>query len=696
MSHKKITRRNFLILSATGLSAAALAACAAPAAPTAAPENTAPPAPAAATDTPVAIKAVEATSTPVPTVEASKYKEAPKLADMVAAGKLPTVDKRLPQDPMVIQPVDSVGKYGGTMNLLTQDSAELGNVQLKFYDPPIRWKPDMTGYEAGLASSYEWSADGKTFTFHFRKDVKWSDGEPFTTADLKFWWNDLVNDPDYGKLYSSPWYFVNKEGTRVVDVSFPDDFTMVWTSSGDPIYIAPLILAQGFWEWNPVMKPMHYLKQFHTKYTPTAKPEDMEKMDKWYRTPGYPCLMAWQCVNVAEDGTKATFERNPYYWKVDTDGNQLPYIDTVSVDIVKDPKLALLQTSQGKYEVMFRGAGASPNDIPFLNEQAATGGYHLLKNWNNGSGSWPAYMINQDYTAGGKNYPDDTPEHAKEIHDLLCDKNFRRGLAISVDRKRMIQVVWGGIGNPVGATISPQSWHFASPKGQEVFKDWQTRYAGYDADKATQYFTDAGMKKGADGFYTLPSGKPFTLVVDVTDWPGQKISEDAGAEIQKQFEAAGIKTDLKNVIGQPDANERQIQGYYMLRCSEASEMDLWTYPDEVFPVRNNREWPLEGHWRETSGAEGIKPLPGSPAEKLQALYDKGLAEPDIQKRHEIVWEAVGVHLEEGPFILGISGDQQVPVVVKDYMRNILDFGVIGPWAPGTPGNQHPAQWWMEI
>ncbi|MBE3144764.1 MAG: hypothetical protein IMZ61_12715 [Planctomycetes bacterium] len=690
MRNKKITRREFLIVSATGLSAAALAACAAPATPTAAPENT------VASDTPVAIKAVEATSTPVPTVEASKYKEAPKLADLVKAGKLPPVDKRLPQDPMVIKPVDTIGKYGGTMNLLTQDSAELGNIQLKFYDPPIRWKPDMTGYEPGLAASYEWSADGKTFTFHFRKDVKWSDGEPFTTADLKFWWGDLVNNADYGKLYSSPWYFVNKEGMRVVDVSFPDDFTMVWTSSGDPIYIAPLILAQGFWEWNPLMKPMHFLKQFHTKYTPSAKPEDMEKNDKWYMTPGYPCLMAWQCVTMAADGTRVTFERNPYYWKVDTDGNQLPYLDSVSVDILKDPKLALLQTSQGKYEVMFRGAGASPNDIPFLTEQAATGGYHLLKNWNNGSGSWPAYMINQDYTAGGKNYPDDTPDHAKEIHDLLNDKNFRRGLAAAIDRKRMIQVVWGGIGNPVGATISPQSWHFASPEGQKVFHDWQTRYAGSDPVQAAKYFADAGMKKGADGYYTLPSGKAFTLVVDVTDWPGQKISEDAGAELQQQYDAIGIKTDLKNVIGQPDANERQIQGYYMLRTSEASEMDLWTYPDEVFPVRNNREWPLEGHWRETAGAEGIKPLPGSPAEKLQALYDKGLTEPDIQKRHEIVWEAVGVHLDEGPFILGISGDQHVPIVIKDTMRNILDFGVIGPWAPGTPGNQHPAQWWMEV
>ncbi len=634
MEKRRLTRRKFIKLGLTTAGAFAITACAQQQAATT-PAATEQP----ATNTPVAIQANEATSTPVPT-PTSAYKEAPMLADLVNSNNLPPVSERLPSNPMIVAPVKSTGKYGGTMNLVTMDSSGLGNIRMKFYDPPIRWKVDLTGYEPGLANAYEWSSDGKVFTLYFRKDLKWSDGVPFTTADLKFWWEDLVNNEEYGTFYISPWYFNNKEGERIVDVTFPDDYTMVWTSSSDPLYIAPYVLAQGFWEWEPIMKPMHYLKKFHTKYTPDAKIEDMETNDQWWQNPDYPCLMAWHCSSLAADGTSITFERNPYYWKVDTEGNQLPYIDKVVVSLVKDPQVALLQTSQGAYDVVFRGADASPNDFPFLSEQAASGGYHLLKNWMHGTGSWPAFLINQDYVEGGKNYPDDTPEYAKEIHDLLRDKNFRKGIAFSIDRQRMINVVWGGVGKPVGATISPQSWHFTSEKGQAVFKEWQEAYAGYDVSKAEMYFSDAGITKGSDGFYTLPSGKPFALLIDVTDWPGRKISEDACAELKKQLEEIGIKTELKNVIGLPDSDARQIAGLYMIRTSEASEMDLWTYPDEIFPVRNNRAFPLEGNWRATAGKEGVKPEPNSPAEKLQALYDLGLNEPDIEKRHEIVWDAV--------------------------------------------------------
>ena len=123
-----------------------------------------------------------------------------------------------------------------------------------------------------------------------------------------------------------------------------------------------------------------------------------------------------------------------------------------------------------------------------------------------------------------------------------------------------------------------------------------------------------------------------------------------------------------------------------------------TYPDWLFPIVNRYYMPLEGKWyakgKDTCVPDpaipydcGVKPEDGSPAQKLQALYDKGVNEPDEANRHEIVWEAIQINIDEGPFIIGISGDQPMPIVVKDYMRNILDYGVVGPWAPATPGNQ---------
>ena len=113
-------------------------------------------------------------------------------------------------------------------------------------------------------------------------------------------------------------------------------------------------------------------------------------------------------------------------------------------------------------------------------------------------------------------------------------------------------------------------------------------------------------------------------------------------------------------------------------------------------MRNNRAWPLEGRYRETGGEEGWEPQPGTTyAYELQQLYDKGLATASIDERHKIVWEAIQIHIDHGPFMIGSSGDQQMPVVVRNGFHGIPDLVILGPWAPGSPGNLNPEQFWME-
>jgi hypothetical protein len=92
---------------------------------------------------------------------------------------------------------------------------------------------------------------------------------------------------------------------------------------------------------------------------------------------------------------------------------------------------------------------------------------------------------------------------------------------------------------------------------------------------------------------------------------------------------------------------------------------------------------------------GMKPEAGSPAEILQGLYVKAKDTADFDARNKVVQEAVAEIVKDGPFDIGVSGDQPMPIIVKDYMKNILDFGVVGPWAPSTPGNQIAALWWMD-
>ena len=179
------------------------------------------------------------------------------------------------------------------------------------------------------------------------------------------------------------------------------------------------------------------------------------------------------------------------------------------------------------------------------------------------------------------------------------------------------------------------------------------------------------------------------------DWGGVQVSISATQELQTQLEAIGIRVAVNDLIGSPDWDDRQTEGLFMLRNCHVSELDLWTYPDWVFPVRDQSAWPMEGKWYQTGGAEGWEPQPGSPAYDLQALYRQGLAEPDEAKRHEIIWDAIDIHIQEGPFTIGASGDQPMPVVVRNGFHGVPAEVILGPWAPGSPGNLHSEQFWMD-
>jgi peptide/nickel transport system substrate-binding protein len=437
------------------------------------------------------------------------------------------------------------------------------------------------------------------------------------------------------------------------------------------------------------MKPAHYLKQFHPTYTPSATYEELEAKSKWWENPDHPTLFAWT-VEAHTPGERFQLVRNPYYWKVDTAGNQLPYIDRIDVELVQDEEVRLLNLSQGKYDASFREGTDNPTNMPFLAEQAEANGYTLLDGWMNGAGAWPGWLINQDYVG-----PGDDPELDAEIRAMLRDKRVRKAMSHAIDRDRLVDVVWDGIGIPQQGTISPQAWHFQSEAGQKVFADWQASDASYDVELAKSLLAEAGLSDAdGDGFLDTPSGKPFDLILDLGNWGGETVSTESDELLKEFLEAVGFKVIINNLINQPDWDLRQTEGKYMLRNCHASEVDIWTYPDWIFPVRDNRAWPREGKWRQTGGKEGEEPLPDSPAARLLAIYDQGLAEPDEQKRHELVWEAVKIHMEEGPFTLGGAGDQPMPVVIKNNFHNVPPTGVLGPWAPGSPGNKHPEQFYM--
>lgn len=151
-----------------------------------------------------------------------------------------------------------------------------------------------------------------------------------------------------------------------MEVSFPDDYTMVMQWN-EPHYIASFVVAQGFWEWLPMERPKHFLTQFDPNYDSTKTYDDLHNAvygGDWLMNVANYLLHAW-CPTEVVPGEYTVLTRNPYYWKVDTEGNQLPYIDQIHTVLITDAQARLLEVSQGKFEATFRGTD-DPTNIPFL------------------------------------------------------------------------------------------------------------------------------------------------------------------------------------------------------------------------------------------------------------------------------------------------------------------------------------------
>ncbi|HZC25417.1 MAG TPA: ABC transporter substrate-binding protein, partial [Actinopolymorphaceae bacterium] len=294
-------------------------------------------------------------------------KEAPALAKLAKAGKIPPVSKRLPSKPMVVKPVERTGVYGGEWRSALTGNAEAAYVYtFTAYEHLVRWKADYRGaagtkdIEPNVAERFEASADGTTYTFWLRPGMRWSDGRPFTADDVVFAVEDALLDkdisPDGTPLLAAP------DG-RPARIEKIDDHTVkIIFPAPSGLFLQQLAGPNGF-----VLDkyPRHYLSQFHKKYNPgadaLAKKAGMKdwvalfgsKASPWSfgDNPDLPTLGAWKLVTPFGKSTRVLLDRNPYYWKVDPNGSQLPYIDRVVFDIVNDTDTMLLRASNGEIDL---------------------------------------------------------------------------------------------------------------------------------------------------------------------------------------------------------------------------------------------------------------------------------------------------------------------------------------------------------
>ena len=409
-SKRQINRRDFMKIAAT-VSLGAVTACTTPATPVAAPAPTKAP-----VDEKPVVQAADATATPAPEVIApteipptqepslgssligelegptlsdivpAKFHEAPQLAELVKAGKLPPVEERIGLDPLVIKPVHEIGTYGGVWrrgftgpgDTLNADRATAGT------DGLVYWDFAGTKVIPNVAKELQINADGTEFTFLLRKGMKWSDGEAFTADDVLFWWNDVQLNKEISPIPSTLMSINGKIGT----VEKIDDFTVVFKFP-EPYWMFPEVVAGSFSGQSngATFQCAHYVKQFHAAYTDKAALEKAAldaKFDNWvnyykakadwHKNPDLPVVSPWKCVTPITD-TVWSWERNPYSIWVDTEGNQLPYIDEVVLTLAENLEVLNLRAIAGEYD--FQARHITLSKLPVLLENQEKGNYKV-------------------------------------------------------------------------------------------------------------------------------------------------------------------------------------------------------------------------------------------------------------------------------------------------------------------------------
>ena len=315
--------------------------------------------------------------------------EAPALAEMVTAGTLPPLEERLPNDPEVISPIDSIGTYGGTIRRFLSGSND-HNSFLRFVGPQglTRWKADFSEVIPNVAESWITNEDSSEFTFKLRKGMRWSDGEPFTADDIMFFVDDLLNNKEF--YPSAPARFVvageTMQGEKIDDYTVKFKFA---ASYGTFLTELATPLAQ-----EPTLWAKHYCMQFHPRYNSDvqalvdASPAvedwpslfrlncgEVEAPNRWSNAER-PTLDPWVVTGegYTAGSTLITMERNPYFWQVDTEGNQLPYVDTLQWGVAQDSQAILLEAIAGNIDMQARRIATLANQ-PVLFENAEKGGY---------------------------------------------------------------------------------------------------------------------------------------------------------------------------------------------------------------------------------------------------------------------------------------------------------------------------------
>ncbi|MDO5629139.1 MAG: ABC transporter substrate-binding protein [Mobilicoccus sp.] len=614
--------------------------------------------------------------------------EAPELAEKVEAGELPPVEERMPENPPVIKGADGPGEYGGQMQLAMLDADDHSTVRRYLgYEPLVRWHPDWTDeLQPGVARDWEASDDATEFTFYLNEGIRWSDGEPFTADDIVFAYDDVYKNKE---LTPGPHENVVAPDGSYATVEKIDDHTVKFTFDV-PHGLFLINMARSDADGMLARYPKHYLSQFHPDYNENAEAEaEADGADSWvdrflekggvalgtghdarWLNSDLPVLNAWIIEQPAYHGNRVSAVRNPYYWKVDTDGNQLPFVDRVVFDVYADQEVIGFRAAAG--EISYQDRHFDHDLRPLLAESMEQNGYDLI---DVTSTDMNTLLVNFNL-----HHNDDLKR------EVFTNKDFRVGLSHAIDREEMIELAFFGQGEP---------WQSAPRKESPFYHEkLATQFTEHDVALANEHLDKVLPEKGANGMRLGPDGQPFTFSVDLaTD---RSIGLTNAVElIRGYWQEVGIPMEI-NTVDRDLRNERRDSGNFdaAIRDGSAGLQDAILRPRWYMPHGTSSFFaPLWGEYY-LDNDSGLKPPEDSLAWKQWDLYDQIQVTADTDKQRELMMELLDVSAEAF-WNIGVSSSANRAGVRKDGLMN----------APGelyessafeNPGPLHPASfWWAE-
>lgn len=583
-----------------------------------------------------------------------KYKESPLVHAMVEKGELPPIEERLPKEPYVLE-VDEIGNYGGTYvgAAFGPSSGQVDTEGLRFQSL-LTIEKDLKTFKPNLIQSYDIGDDSKVFTLHLREGMKWSNGDPFTTDDFMFWYNDVLLDTDINSAIDAA--FMSNGKVMKYNQTDPYTLEIVFEEPNPAFEITMARYATGI--NRNFFAPKEYLSQYHKKYNPDAeslaKSEGYESWILCFKAhldnsqaqtdANAPDVYPWVLNRIDKNGNKF-YSRNPYYHVVDQEGNQLPYIDEQEAMIVQNKDVRALKLISGE----IHAAGENPlpvSDYTMLKENEQNGNYTVYL-FENTRGSDCAFTFNIT----------DTNEN---LRNIFTNVKFRQAMSIALDRNKINETLYYGKGTVRQATASADT---------SFMKDeFENANIEYDVDKANQLLDECGYQwNSAHTVRVMPNGEEFNIVLET-------IEEFAPvAEIACEYwNAVGVKVTLKQVersyyLTRGVNNERDMQaftldsvGEFNLRGAAFSRLRPGNAYDDLEFMRLYKDW-----W-DSNGTKGEQP-----PEEIDLLYKDCLkfgtlsnTDPEYAKLGESILQRIS----DQCWMIGISVSPRL-VIISNRLGN---------------------------